>query len=193
LCQLAPLGEIERASEAEFDGILANAVMTIFPERNTDLTWKWLVQHNVRATASEILVAAVEDPIVKEPSRWLGGFARPQKRPVDVSANLRRIRSLRAFEKSNDAPPPTFDVPAPWSRILARLARHLDSHVIKAWLLPLTFAGVHDGRLKLVAASKFKRDYIVTHHLDELLHATRAEIGPESSIELTLQAVPGDL
>jgi DNA-binding transcriptional ArsR family regulator len=186
LCQLAPLGEIERASEAAFDGILANAVMTIFPERNTDLTWKWLVQHNGRATAAEILVAAVEDPIVKEPSRWLGGFARPQKRPVDVSANLRRIRSLRAFEKSNDAPPPTFDVPAPWSRILARLSRHLDSHVIKAWLLPLSFAGVEGDVITLIASSAFKRDYIATHLLGDLERATRAEMGPTASIDLTL-------
>jgi hypothetical protein len=161
--------------------LAGGTVAAIFPERNTTHTWNWAVKrHGWRAILC--LVAAVEDPSIRDPYKVFGYFA--SKVPagqLDLESNLRRIETGRTppaapseTKPSRSELPAKVNLPAgPWGKIIKRLAGRLRTGDMGAWITPLTFVGIEDAELRLIAPTGFVRDWVTNHFADAIGKAAR--------------------
>ena len=67
------------------------------------------------------------------------------------------------------------DALALWQRISHRLKAELGEAVWKAWIKPLSIAGLRDGTLHLIADTDFLRDRILTNYADRIRYVASYE------------------
>jgi chromosomal replication initiator protein len=62
-----------------------------------------------------------------------------------------------------------------WMRVLGQLKAEVGEDAYRNWLRPMNFDHVDDGRVVIVAPTRFLRDWVITHYADRLLVLWQAE------------------
>ena len=95
---------------------LALRVSEIYPTHNTGShTWPWAIK-KFGWKAVELLVVALEDPQIKDGSKFIGGMTHKWDYPLQLSPNLKRIKAMRKLEN------------VPESKILSLIVSRLTQH-----------------------------------------------------------------
>jgi len=177
-------GEILEASLDDLMAIFRRAVASLMPQRNTTMTWDWMVKyHGWRAAIA--FIVALEEPGVSNRSGYFGYFLKPDlPKPLNFSSNFKRIAAARR-EVVNAHPadanrPGRVETASPpvdglWGAVVARLSQTVAAASVTAWILPLTFLENENGVLRLSARSMFAKDWIDREFRDGILRAARAE------------------
>lgn len=178
LSEVSPLAALETASIDEILRHIGRVIVPIFPDRNTALTWDWAVKrHGWRALLC--LVAAIEDPTVRDRYRMFGYFATcVDTGQLDLSSNFKRIERLRPAPIVAEPDPAPIedksaDLPPAWAAIIDHLRKDLSAATVAAWIEPLNFRDIERGCLRLVAPSRFHADHVTREFEQRLLHAAR--------------------
>jgi chromosomal replication initiator protein len=77
-----------------------------------------------------------------------------------------------------------------WQQICERLSRDLGESDCKSWLSPLSVLSVIEGHIVLAAPTKFMRDWVITHYLEQILTLWRTLNSNVVSIDITEKSVP---
>ncbi|HVJ35201.1 MAG TPA: helix-turn-helix domain-containing protein [Terriglobia bacterium] len=178
LSALPFLQELGARTINEILSLLRNAISTLFPARNSVMTWDWgMKRHGWRIGLC--LIAALDDPTVRDQGRMFGYLAtRVDPGQLDLGANFRRIEKGRA---SSDAAPsaatetvefgPALD--PTWRQIVNALEADLGAATVKAWIVPLTFRDIEGGYLRLMTAKRFYADRVRQEFEQPILRAAR--------------------
>jgi len=81
-------------------------------------------------------------------------------------------------------------VEALWARLLAVLEGQVPESVLESWLRPCRLLAVDGNRLRIVAPSKFTRDWIGEHHVDTIQVAARTVLGGNPQVSIEMDAEP---
>jgi chromosomal replication initiator protein len=64
---------------------------------------------------------------------------------------------------------------AEWARVRGQLRQEFGEDAFRSWLKPLTFAGAADGQIRILAPTRFLRDWIAAHYLERIHTLWREE------------------
>lgn len=80
-----------------------------------------------------------------------------------------------------------------WQQICERLSHNIGESNCKSWLLPLSVLSIVEGRVVLAAPTKFMRDWVMTHYLEQILALWRTLNSTVISIDIIEKATPSSL
>jgi chromosomal replication initiator protein len=75
----------------------------------------------------------------------------------------------------NDADRTAIACEGEWMRVLGQLKAEVGEDAYRNWLRPMNLDHVDDGRVVIVAPTRFLRDWVITHYADRLLALWQAE------------------
>ena len=123
---------------------LALRVFEIYPTHNTaSHTWPWAIK-KFGWKAVELLVVALEDPQIKDGSKFIGGMTHKWDYPLQLSPNLKRIKAVRKLEKRAREQDSKFDNLKINSAFHERLSHHLKWGEFLGWFSKITILETAD-------------------------------------------------
>lgn len=84
----------------------------------------------------------------------------------------------------------TFDFEPVWSRVQDRLREDLGETTFRSWLKPLRFLELKDNIVHLAVPTRFMREWVASHYVDELKRLWREEFPALEDIEIVVRRLP---
>ncbi len=73
-----------------------------------------------------------------------------------------------------------------WARIRGRMRQIVGEGAYKSWLKPLTLLGVVEGEVRISVPTRFMRDWVSAHYLDQLRRLWQEENDAVHTVEVTV-------
>lgn len=158
---------------------LAVRVSVIFPNHNTaSHTWPWSIK-KFGWRAVELLVVALEDPQIKDGSKFIGGMTHKWDYPLQLSPNLKRIKALREKDKLAGQQDLKVAKLKLESLFHERLSHHLKRGEFLGWFSKLSVVETV-SQLTLVTEKPFHARWLEQNFRSQI---TRAALGKEILIK----------
>ncbi len=110
------------------------------------------------------------------------------KAPTAVAEPEAMARPVRRTRAAAAAPAPAVaDEAGCWPRVRDRLRAELGPDVFESWFSRVDLEGVSGALVRLSVPTRFLKQWIQTHYLDQVTALWRAETGSERRIEITMR------